>query len=158
MKNNKRSKRIILVVTIISIVVCFIVYSQIWAKIVFDKYDKFTKGAVQWNQLTGSNLLHGRGYSYNENGFDYNIKYPDFLSYTGNLGITNPDGTLSLIIWPKFGKETRYGIMINSEKETHCIMVDKKMAPIDKSYKKIVEENKVSIKELFDKANKQWDF
>lgn len=52
----------------------------------------------------------GSSYVTSKDDYDYNIKYPDYLQFSGNLAITNDPDTLSLIIWPQPFKSGEYEV------------------------------------------------
>ena len=62
-------------------------------------------------------LYYHRTYVIDElDGYTYNVKIPDYLSFTGNLGIQkSQDSDCALIIWPGIFKETEYGVFLEDE-------------------------------------------
>lgn len=88
----------------------------------------------------------------------YNVKKPDYLSFTGNLGITDKKG-MSLIIWPPILKsDFAYGVRIQNDTGTYEIYINKKLESItdNPEDKLIIKKYHNDIKELFEKAEKKF--
>ena len=88
----------------------------------------------------------------------YNVKKPDYLSFTGNLGISDKEG-LSLIIWPSLLKsDFAYGVRIQNDTGTHEIYINEKLEAItDYSEDRlIIEKYHNDIEKLFEKAEKKF--
>ena len=88
----------------------------------------------------------------------YNVKKPDYLSFTGNLGISDKEG-LSLIIWPSLLKsDFAYGVRIQNDTRTHEIYINEKLEAItDYSEDRlIIEKYHNDIEKLFEKAEKKF--
>ena len=96
-------------------------------------------------------------------GFSYSIKYPDYLSFTGNLAISMPSEdydfyTDSLIIWPNFFKDYEYGVILYDENNNeYMIEVNENKEPKEPEYQEIIDIHKENIDILFDKANEFWN-
>lgn len=98
-----------------------------------------------------------------KDGYTYNVKIPDYLSFTGNLGVQpSGGGDSALIIWPGIFKETRYGVFITSDDgRSHAVMLNEERMPLSdapEQTKQLVEANKDKIDALFDKAYEMWTF
>ena len=95
-------------------------------------------------------------------GFSYSVKYPDYLSFTGNLAISMPsedDDYFSdaLIIWPNLLKGYEYGLILyDEENNEYMIEIDENKNPKDSEYKEIVNDHKDNIDILFEKADEVW--
>ncbi|TRZ36166.1 hypothetical protein CEQ21_11285 [Niallia circulans] len=84
-------------------------------------------------------------------------KYPDSLSFTGNLGVTTDDKKYALLIWPSFFGKTEYGLQLVDEKnEMHSITINKNTQAINEEYRDLIKHNKETINILFNKAAKMW--
>lgn len=147
---KKRSKiTIFLGIVLLS----FVCYNLIWYCIIWGTYGDLVQGMDE--------LYRHRTYVIDErNGYTYNVKIPDYLSYTGNLGIhPNKDSDCALIIWPGIFKETKYGVFLSDKGENYSIeLTAQREAKPDapKEIKSLVEKNKDKIDELFDRAQEQW--
>lgn len=88
----------------------------------------------------------------------YNVKLPDYLHLTGNLGVSNKSGTV-LLIWPSFFSEKfTYGIRVQDDTGAYEIYVDENMNPIngDKNQKEVIKKNWEEINKLYTNAKKIW--
>lgn len=133
------------------LVVLFGVWNIVWLIMTNNRYESFLE-AVPKSKL-GNHIIKIDGYS-------YNVKRPDYLSFTGNLGINNPEEGKSLIIWPLINGGYEYGIRIQKGKEAYEFYLNEQLEPIDKDNKqaaKLVQEFKPEIAALFEKANSMWD-
>ena len=97
------------VIALAVILALFGLYNLIWYTVVWNKYGKLTEGMKE--------LYYHRTYVIDElDGYTYNVKIPDYLSFTGNLGIQkSQDSDCALIIWPGIFKETEYGVFLEEE-------------------------------------------
>lgn len=134
------------------VIVVFGLYNAVWYLGTVVKYDQYVKGMDEFAPKL-SYVLTG------EDGYLYNVKYPDYLYFTGNLAVAKPDDTIALLIWPsKLLGEVKYGVQIqvNEQGDLENIMVDTNMRPLDAYYNDLLDEHKDDIKILMDKANKKW--
>ncbi|AKL95823.1 hypothetical protein CACET_c23770 [Clostridium aceticum] len=157
MNSKKGNKRKRIIVGTIIFFMLFGAYNLIWYQITYSKYDKFSKDMEPVFKGMLAQVYYSTSYHCREDGYQYSVKYPDYLFYTGNLAISNDDDTCSIIIWPSFFGNTKYGVMIQDEQDGYQIMVDENMEPIDKYFAPIIDKHKEVVKPLFDKANERWD-
>lgn len=100
-----------------------------------------------------------------EEGFDYTVKYPDYLSLTGNLAVGFPATeenpfTDGLIIWPKFMGGFEYGIILNSREDDgrgYMFYVDAQGNAVDEEYQTLAEDYQEVICELMERAESTWN-
>ncbi|UAC48328.1 hypothetical protein K6959_17700 [Bacillus aquiflavi] len=102
-----------------------------------------------------------------KDGYYFSVKKPDYLSYTGNLAITNKTNDLSIIIWPLLTKGYEYGLQMTSDDQTiYHIIVDSDLKYVDdKNSKfidktvanKIIKDNKTEIEAMVSKAHNIWN-
>lgn len=135
----------------IFIILVFVVINISWFSITSIKYNKFVKDLPKF----------GPGLSYGtlKDGYNYHVKKPNYLVYTGNLAVSNSETGELLIIWPLIFGGYEYGIRIQQGETAYEIYVDKNMNPIDKddTYAvQIIEEHKAGIEALLTKANEMW--
>ncbi|MEG1614769.1 MAG: hypothetical protein RR343_04735 [Oscillospiraceae bacterium] len=130
---------------LIILIVLFGIYNAIWSIIINDIYSP-----VQ-------DFLDGKEYITDEEYYSYSLSKPYYLQYTGNLAVTDKDGNYVLLIWPVVFGEDEYGVLINGDKETYSVYVDKFMKAKDPREQHIIDENKAQVEKLFEKANKFWD-
>ncbi|MEG0978802.1 MAG: hypothetical protein RSD17_03850 [Oscillospiraceae bacterium] len=130
---------------LIILIVLFGIYNAIWSIIINDIYSP-----VQ-------DFLDGKEYITDEEYYSYSLSKPYYLQYTGNLAVTDKDGNYVLLIWPVVFGEDEYGVLINGDKETYSVYVDKFMKAKDPREQYIIDEHKAQVEKLFEKANKFWD-
>ena len=136
---------------IIGIVGLALAYSLLWFANSKYVYAPYTKEVPKHE--SGLYVLHDEKTNYT-----FNVKSPGFSSFTGNLGVSNNEGS-GLIIWPGFfGKNYEYGVRIKDGASTYQIKLDKdgKLIDTDENLKKVYKENKELIDELFESAEKVW--
>ncbi len=147
MSKSKRKKLYIILTVLILL---FGVYNLIWYFVTQSKYDNLSKKMDE--------VVKNRSYVLNAgDGYVYNVKYPDYLTFIGNLGVSDEKNEMSLIIWPSlFNGDNEYGVRIIDEDESYEIMVDKDMKAEDSEIKDIVNKYKDEIQILFQKADEKW--
>lgn len=97
-----------------------------------------------------------------EDGFTYAVKYPDYLSLTGNLSIGMPaEGdnpyTDALIIWPRFSGEYSYGLLLYDEIDAYQIEIDSQGNALDHTYDSVMEQHREHIDTLLEKTEAKWE-
>lgn len=143
MKNKSKAKRFLVI-----IVISFVVYNIFWISWRSIKYKSYTKDFEEFQK--------GVSYIKTYDGYDCNVKYPDYLMYTGNLGISSPDHKTSLVIWPQITGKYKIGVQINREGEIYSINLNELLKPEDPYFTDIVIENKEIINDLKEKAEDVW--
>lgn len=111
-----------------------------------------------------STLFHLTYAGQDEDGFDYTVSYPDYLTFTGNLAVGYPGTdenpfTDGLIIWPKLFGGYEYGIILNprgDDTEGYMFYIDIQGNAIDEEYREISEKCQDVIQELLERANSRW--
>ncbi|MGO4546775.1 hypothetical protein AB4Z29_18420 [Paenibacillus sp. 2TAB23] len=96
-----------------------------------------------------------RTYVIQEEGYAYSVKLPDYISFTGNLAITNSEKGELLIIWPLINGGYEYGMRFQKDGEAYEIYVDDNMQPVNKDdvqTVQLVQKYKSEIDELFERA------
>lgn len=146
----KKSKIKILLITGSIVILLFGIWNIVWLVMTNNRYDVFLDSIPK--SKYGNHIIKKDNYV-------YNVSRPGYLSFTGNLGINDPEGGNALIIWPLIKGGYEYGIRITKEKKVYEIMLDDQMKPInknDKTASELVEELKPEIIALFEKANSMW--
>ena len=150
----KKFLKIILVILIV-----FILLNIVWFSWRAIKYNNYSKGM---DKNTAYSIFVPKYLKNDEEGFSYSVKYPDYLSFTGNLAISMPSEDYdyfsdSLIIWPNL-RGYEYGLILyDEENNEYMIEVDESKKPKDSEYKEILNDHKDNIDILFEKANKFWN-
>lgn len=145
-RNNK-----VLVAAII-IILLFGAWNLTWYIQTQNRYAPFLE-AIPENQSGTHSIRKADDYV-------YNVKAPDYLSYTGNLGVSNLDKGEALIIWPLMSGDYTYGFRLTSKGQTYEIYVDKNMEPVDKNNEEtnqLVQQFKPQLDALYEKALNTWD-
>ena len=93
-----------------------------------------------------------------EEDYQYSVKTPDYLQWTGNLGITNSELSPALIIWVGFGgKVDSTGIMIkNAADDVEQIELTQDRKAVYSEQEQLVDSNKSVINDMFERAEKIW--
>ncbi|AJA48559.1 hypothetical protein CPAST_c24900 [Clostridium pasteurianum DSM 525 = ATCC 6013] len=137
----------------IFIILVFVALNISWFLITTIKYNKFVK-AVPKDRDGVHSLL--------KDGYNYHVKKPDYLHYTGNLAISTRSASNRgelLIIWPLISGGYEYGFSIQEDNEAYELYVDKNMKPIDTTDTYVIqkfEEHKAGLEQLFSKADEMW--
>ena len=139
----------------------FILLNLIWFGWRHMAYSGFAEGMSHTDM---SSPLFPTYAAKDEDGFDYTVKYLDYLSLTGNLAVGFPGTeenpiTDGLIIWPQCMGGYEYGVMLNSREEDgsgYMFYVDAQGNAVDESYQSIAEEYRKVILELMERAENAW--
>lgn len=145
MEKVKKIKWKIIIVFIFSIVV----YNLFWLGWRYFKYQNYTENLKVFRE-NYSYILNG------EDGFLYNAKLPDYLTYTGNLCVATKDGKVGLLIWPKAFAGYRSGVQIEVEGIIYSIMLNEDFTAEDPYFDELVNEYMEIILLLREKADDMW--
>lgn len=143
-----KNKKWLLVIIII--VFFFIMYNVFW----------FCWRNARYNGYTDNLDTFREHYSYvltAEDGYLYNVKLPDYLSFTGNLCVATPDGRVALIIWPKIFRGYSYGVQIEKDGEIYSIELNEDLKSNQSEYNNLVGENQDTVSLLMEKAENMWE-
>ncbi|AEV67192.1 hypothetical protein [Acetivibrio clariflavus] len=139
-------------ILILSAISFFALINITWFSITYIKYkpyvDVIPKNSYGFHVFT------------DENGYNYNVKKPNYLSLTGNLGVTNKTNEFALIIWPKIFGKYIYGVRIQQEEVVYSIYVDENLKPIysgNEEIKNIINKYKPELEILYNNAKKKWN-
>ncbi|MCR4758716.1 MAG: hypothetical protein K5705_00335 [Oscillospiraceae bacterium] len=134
----------------IGIVLAFILYNLFWLCWRNIRYNGYTKNLKTFR----------KHYSYvltADDGYLFNVKLPDYLSFTGNLCVATPDDKIALIIWPNVFKDYHYGVQVEKDGEVYSIEVNEKLESKKTEYNDLIDENKNTIQLLREKAADMWE-
>ncbi len=146
--------------TILVILILFILMNIVWFSWRVIKYNNYSKGM---DKNTSYSIFVPKYLKTDNEGFSYSVKYPDYLSFTGNLAISMPSEDYdyfsdSLIIWPTLLKGYEYGLILyDEENNEYMIEIDENQNPKESENEEIINEHKDNIKILFNKANEVWN-
>ena len=143
---------------ILLIVIVFIAINIVWFSWRGIKYQKYVKGMDKTEFYT---IFIPRYIKQDKDGFTYSVKFPDYLSITGNLSVGVPSEndnfyTDALIIWPNL-KGYEYGLILYEKEDEYLIELNNNREPIDNKYKDIMKKHQENIDVLFKKANERWN-
>lgn len=145
MKKKKVKKMFIAFVGIF-----IIIYHGCWVYN-FLLYTKFTEGMEETKKFSYYDAF--------EDGYIYDVMFPAYLYFTGNLAVSAKvgDNDISLLIWPSRFKKTEFGVMLPAVGNSiQSIMIDKNGIALEEYEKQATEEYKEEIENLFQKASERW--
>ena len=95
-------------------------------------------------------------------GFDYGVKYPDYLTLTGNLSVGLPSTeetmfTDCLIIWPKAFGGYEYGVILYPGEESFSIYIHGDGSAVYPEDSELVARYQETIDTLLCRAVEMWD-
>lgn len=134
----------------------FAAYNLFWMAVVGSVYRDFLPGTREIYPL--------RTYAIDDlDGYTFNVKLPDYLSFTGNLGVQPKEGgKCALIIWPGIFRETRYGVFLPVDGGgfygVYLTEDGKALPDAPERVRALVEANREAIDELFARADALWDY
>lgn len=135
----------------LAMLILFAVYNALWLGNLYFTYHPFTKAVPRHE--SGMYVYYDPGMNYS-----YNVKLPDYLSFTGNVGVSDNNGS-GLIVWPGFfGQKRRYGVLVYDGTQTYRIYVDENMKPVapDEELSKVYREHEDEILKLWEAAQSKW--
>ena len=150
---RKKAVKIILCVLIV-----FLVINSCWYTWRFLKYSRYSVGMEKNPFYT---WLVPRYKWTDADRFDYGVKYPEYLSFTGNLSVGMPtvgEDPFSdfLIIWPKFFGGYEYGVSLNDGDLAYQIEINEDGTAVDPQYAELAERCRETIDILLARADEMW--
>lgn len=138
----------------ILLLIGFGVYNIIWYSSVTEYWGKYLEKVERSPEFTDHEVYCIT----DEEGINYLVKKPNYLSYVGNLSITYPQekSPVTLLIWPHQDKEWEYGAFINSE-DGGEYMLNKDMRPVDTQDEDALKRYYADIDYLYEKAKALWN-
>ncbi len=132
---------------VLIVLVGFILLNLVWFVTTKTHYKPYVEAVPL--DVTGVHVME-------EEGFTYNVKSPDYLQYTGNLGIVHPDKESALIIWPKLMGEDVYGFRLQKDGEAYEIYLNENLEPFeaDERTSELVASKRNEIDEMMSRARK----
>ncbi|PGE68924.1 hypothetical protein [Bacillus toyonensis] len=149
--NNIHIKKLNMKKIVLILIILFGLWNLIWFVTVTIKYQKFVD-AVPKNKYGV--------YNKEESGYVFNVKTPDYLRFTGNLGVSKVESLDGLIIWPLLFGGYEYGVRLQKGDQVFEIYVDENMNPIYTDDKLAIEQIKKyqeEVQAMISKANDMWD-
>ena len=152
-------KKIILRIVLIIIIV-FVAYNAAWFAWSHIQYGKLTDGM---EKAEFSNFITPRYICTDDDRYDYLVKYPDYLSFTGNMSVGLPSVnenpfTDALIIWPKINGKYELGVLLYDDDGTgYSVYIDSEGNALSEEDKDVVSRHTEAIKDLLIKADEKWE-
>ena len=149
------SKFIVLCI-IAFLLVSLLIGSTVWKIWRDHKYEPFTEGMQYARSSTG---IVPR-YTMKQDGDIYYVKFPDYLSTTGNLAIKpEQDSVLdSLLIWPQVGGEFKYGVILNDGGINYQVYINQTgETALYEEDQWLVDKHQGIIQQYLAKANEIWN-
>ncbi len=150
-------RKILRILLIIAIV--FAAYNAVWFAWSRIKYGKLTDGM---EKAEFSSLIVPRYIHTDDEGYDYLVKYPDYLSFSGNLYIGLPVVNENpfrdaLNIWPQMSGQYELGVLLYDQDGTeHAVYIDEDGNALNEEDKDVVSHHKEAIQDLLIKADEKW--
>ena len=146
---------------LIPVLIAFLAVNAVWFGWQHVKYGKLSRGMEK--NMFGLFAVP-RYFFTDEEGYDYMVKYPDYMSFTGNLSVGMPSTeedtvfTDALILWPKFGGGYTFGLLLYGENGVESqIYVDRDGNPLSEEHRDIVSRHWENVEKLLQKADEKWD-
>ena len=123
------------------------------------KYGSYCKG---WEKNSFATWIVPRYVYTDEDGYDYGVKYPEYLSFTGNMSVGLPatnDNPFSdfIIVWPKVFGDYDYGVFITKDGQEYQIYINADGTAVYPEDSEIVTDCQDTIKDLLSRAKGMWD-
>ena len=157
-------KKILIIIA--SLLTVFIIINAAWVIRRKSVYEPYT-GGMEYHKVNMhiTDVIVPRYVYKDQDGFDYSVKYPEYLSMVGNLAVGFPGTdenpfTDSLIIWPKYGGRYEFGVILNPkdpDSEGWMFYIDAYGNAIDPEYQPIAVEYSDVISELLNRAFSFWN-
>ena len=143
---------------LLAVVIIFAAYNIIWFAWSRIKYGKLSDGMEKGD--FGSFVTPRYIYT-DDGGYDYLVKYPEYLTFTGNMSVGSPtteenDFTDALIIWPKVSGRYDFGVLLYENDMEHAIYIDSEGNALSKEDADIVSRHSESIRKLLMTADERW--
>ncbi len=152
---KKKALRVILCI----ILVFFVLINICWYVWRASKYGPYSKGMEK--NVFATWIVPRYSFT-DDDGFDYGVKYPDYLSLTGNLSVGLPaaDGnpfTDFLIIWPQLSGVCRYGVSLTVDDVTYQIYIKSDGSAVSPEDSEVAVRCQETINVLLRRAEKMWN-
>ncbi|MBR3016873.1 MAG: hypothetical protein IKH57_07335 [Clostridia bacterium] len=155
MKKGKAKKILIVVLGILAL---FVLVNVGWFGWRLIKYKSFSKGMDK--NIFDTWIVPRYVYT-DADDFDFGVKYPDYLTFTGNLSVGMPATednmfTDCLIIWPKFFGGYEYGVIIYTDEGDYQFYINADGSAVSKEDSETVARYRETIDILLRKAKEKW--
>ncbi len=144
---------------ILAVAIVFVAFNIVWFAWSHIKYGKLSSGM---EENVFSTFVTPRYFYTDADGNDYLVKYPDYLTFTGNMSVGMPTtdenyNTDSLIIWPTLSGKYEFGVILYEEEgKGYRVYIDPNGNALSKEYEDVVSRHTENIKKLLMKADNKW--
>ncbi len=154
----KSGKKTVLKV-ILGILAVFSLLNVSWYIWRMVKYDAYCKGM---EKTVFATWIVPRYKHVDADGYDYGVKYPEYLSFTGNMSVGLPakdDNPFTdfLIVWPKVSGKYEYGVSLTEGRNNYQIYINSDGSAVHPEDREVVARFRESINELLRRAKSMWD-
>ena len=116
MTSSKNKLFIVLGIIFIALVITvFVIWNVIWFSFVEENYTPYLN-------ITVDPLVPDLSASY-KNGYSFSVNKPSYLSFEGNLGVSDENFNL-LLVFPKYNSEPVYSIILDDSYTGSPIIID----------------------------------
>ncbi len=155
MKSGKKT----ILKAVLGLLALFALINASWYVWRSEKYGSYCKG---WAKNLFATWIVPRYVYTDEDGYDYGVKYPDYLSFTGNLSVglpTSSDNPFTdfMIVWPKVFGGYDYGVSIVKDGLEYQIYVNADGTAVHPEDSEIAASCKDTIDDLLGRAQEMWD-
>ena len=151
-------KRKILMI-VLAAAALFAAYNAVWFAWSRVKYGALSDGM---EEMDFGAFAAPRYISADADGYDYLVKYPEYLSFVGNMSVGLPAAddnpfTDALIVWPKLGGGYEFGVLLYDEDGTgYSVYIDPAGSALAKEDEDAVSRHGENIGNLLVKADEKW--
>ncbi len=133
------------------LVLLFAIYNLIWYFFSYNVYKSYVKDIPEVGDS-------GKYVYEDEEDYHYSVKLSGYLSFDGNLSVSEEEIDHALIIWLESGgKKIKAGVILTVDGEWVQIELKDSMTAAEEEYQYLIDENTEKINTLFEKANKKWN-
>ena len=123
------------------------------------KYGSYCKG---WEKNYFAAWIVPRYVHTDEDGYDYAVKYPEYLSFTGNLSVGLPADEYNpftdfLIVWPKIFGGYEYGVSVTKNGQGYQIYINIDGTAVHPEDSEIAAACQDTINDLLRRAKGMWN-
>ncbi len=151
---KRKSLRIVLIAVIV-----FAAYNAVWFAWSHIRYGKLIAGM---EKAEFGSFITPRYFDTDDDRYDYLVKYPDYLSFTGNMSVGFPTAnenpfTDALIIWPRITGNYEMGVLLYDEDGTgYSVYIDADGNALREEDRDVVSRHREAINSLLTKADERW--
>lgn len=144
---------------VLCIVAVFLLINVCWYLWRMSRYGSYSRGM---EENVFSSWIVPRYLYTDADGYEYSVKYPGYLSLTGNLCVSFPaldDNyfTDSLIIWPKVSGDYEYGVILSDGDASYQIYIHADGSAVHPEDSAVTERKQDDIKTLLQRAEQMWN-